>query len=451
MEYDSVNQMKDGRKIEMTSPENVPPMEDPIVIQKKRPENLTPKSTPMTSLAWPCVDPPRLPMGKHEIVVRMQDNREMKISQAESGPPTQDSNWSMKYWEDRNCHPLIYVGDFPYKVLKTTSHNPEVADVQHEADRMFTSMGRTATRTGDWLDMDNTSDTDSVAELEYNTWDVARAWEFRNTRGNKDVSLFQDSQIEMNRADESEVDTVIDYDAEQSARTRVSRRWEYQCTPTEFPASDVPPTLVRDPASDGKQSNADNDESTEKCKHEEWIVGIFHSPWTWDNHQYGLRNCGLRIYDIMVFADCLHAENGNYLSHAVCDDCVTLMPLIQFIRALFSDGGDTAGRSGHDSDEDGSPARLLGYLPRCLYWPWSLYGMTQCQEEIKEPFGNGLSHVAMYDGGVWDRQSSATRPVTHAEMVMYPTVIGLWAAVGGSAAKSDWLGALGPAESGSAL
>ena len=59
-------------------------------------------------------------------------------------------------------------------------------------------------------------------------------------------------------------------------------------------------------------------------------------------------------------------ENGNCLSHAVdlCDDSVTLMPLIQFIRALFSDGGDTAGRSahGHDSDEDGSPAGLLGYL-----------------------------------------------------------------------------------------
>ena len=91
--------------------------------------------------------------------------------------------------------------------------------------------------------MENTSDTDSVAELEYNTWDVARAWEFRNAQGNMDVSLFQDSHIEMNRADESEVDTVIGYDAEHSARKRVLRRWEYQCTPTEFPASDVPPTI----------------------------------------------------------------------------------------------------------------------------------------------------------------------------------------------------------------
>ena len=171
-----------------------------------------------------------------------------------------------------------------------TSHNPEAANIQHEADEIFTSTRRTATRTGGWLDMENTSDTNSVAELEYNTWDDARAWEFRNARGNMDVSLFQNSQIEMNRADESEVDTVIGYDAEHSARKRVSRRLEYQCTPTEFPASDVPPTLVRDPASDGKQSNADNDESTEKCKHEEWSVAIFHSPWNWDNHQYGWKN-----------------------------------------------------------------------------------------------------------------------------------------------------------------
>ena len=122
------------------------------------------------------------------------------------------------------------------------------------------------------------------------------------------------------------------------------------------------------------------------------------------------------------------------------------MPLTQFIRALSSDGDDTAGRGGHDSDDDGSPAGLLGYLPWCLYWPWSLHGMTQCQVEIKRPSVNRLSRVMVYDGGLWDMQSSATQPVTHAETVIYPTLIGLRAAVGGSAAKFDWLGALGPAD-----
>ena len=71
--------------------------------------------------------------------------------------------------------------------------------------------------------------------------------------------------------------------------------------------------------------------------------------------------------------------------------------------------------------------------------------MMQCQVEIKGPSANGLSRVVMYDGGLWDMRSSAIQPVTHAETVIYPTVIGLRAAVGGSAAKSDWLGALGPA------
>ena len=516
--------MKDSREIEMTRPESAPPMIEPKVTIKNMLENLASVLILMTSLAWPCVDSPRLPMVKHEIVIRMKDSCEMKMSRPESVPPTQDSNVSMKYWEDRICLPLIYVGDFPYNVLKTTSHNPEAANKQHEADEISTSTGRTATRTGGWLDVENNSDTDT--ELEYKTWDDARAWEFRNARGNMNVSLSQNYRIEMNHEYVSEVDTVLGSDVDYNAMKRASRRWECQCTPADFPPADVPPTLVWKPASDGTRSNVDNDESTEKCKHEEWIDRIFHSPWTcanhqhgwgnsdsmdiadclqpedgngtpadfppadvppalvlkpksditrsniendenpgkgaheeWinqklhspeicDNHQYGWRNSGLQIYDNMDIADCLQPENGNCLSHAVCDDSVALMPLIKFIRALFSDGGDTAGRSGHDSDDDGSPAGLLGYLPRCLYWPWSLHGMTQCQVEIKGKSANG---VVMYDGGLWDMRSSATRPVMHAETVIYPTVIGLRATVGGSAAKSDWLGDLGPAESGSAL
>ena len=102
----------------------------------------------------------------------------------------------MKYWEDRICHPLIYVGDFPQKVLKTTSHNPEAANIQHEADEIYT--GQTATRTGGWLDVEDNSDTDSVAELEYTTWDDAREWEFRNARGIINVSLSHNSRMEMN-------------------------------------------------------------------------------------------------------------------------------------------------------------------------------------------------------------------------------------------------------------
>ena len=78
VEYDRVNQMKDSREIEMTRPERAPPTIDPNVTIKNMLENLTSVSTPMTSLAWSCVDSPRLPMMKHEIVIRMKEVVKLK-------------------------------------------------------------------------------------------------------------------------------------------------------------------------------------------------------------------------------------------------------------------------------------------------------------------------------------------------------------------------------------
>ena len=162
----------------------------------------------------------------------------------------------------------------------------------------------------------------------------------------------------------------------------------------------------------------------------------------------------MQIYDIMDIAewypntmDCLQPEESNCLSHAVCYDSVALMPLIQTNRALFSDGDDTANRTGHDRDDGGSPDGLLGYLPRCLYWPWSLHGMTQCQAKIKGPVVNILTRVIVDDGGLWDIRISVTLPATHAGKELSATVIGRRASVGGSAAPADWPCALGPADS----
>ena len=92
MEYDSVNQMRDGCEIEMTRPENAPPMEDPIMTQKKMPENLTPMSTPMTSLTWPCVDLPRSPTVEYHSANKIRDSHGIEITRPESAPPTIDSN-----------------------------------------------------------------------------------------------------------------------------------------------------------------------------------------------------------------------------------------------------------------------------------------------------------------------------------------------------------------------
>ena len=91
-----VNRTKDSREMNMTLPESAPPTIDPNVSMKNLPENLTPVSTPMTALAWPCVHSPRLLTVKPEIVNRMKDRREMNMTLSESAPPTIDPNVSMK-------------------------------------------------------------------------------------------------------------------------------------------------------------------------------------------------------------------------------------------------------------------------------------------------------------------------------------------------------------------
>ena len=96
MEYDSVNRMRDGREIEMTRPESAPPMEEPIMTQKKMPENLTPMSTPMTSLTWPCVDSQRSPTVEYHNVNKIRDSCGIEITRPESAPPMIDSNVTLK-------------------------------------------------------------------------------------------------------------------------------------------------------------------------------------------------------------------------------------------------------------------------------------------------------------------------------------------------------------------
>ena len=96
VEYDSVNRIKDSRGIEMTRPESTPPMIDSNVTLKNVPENFTPVSTPMTSLAWPCVDSPRWPTVEDDIGSRMKDSRDMEMTMPESKAPTVDPDVTLK-------------------------------------------------------------------------------------------------------------------------------------------------------------------------------------------------------------------------------------------------------------------------------------------------------------------------------------------------------------------
>ena len=96
VKHEIVNRMKDTREMKMTLPENAPPTIDPNATRKNSPEYLTPVSTPMTALAWLCVNSPRLPTLKPEIVDRTMDSRAVNSTQPESSPPTLDPNVSMK-------------------------------------------------------------------------------------------------------------------------------------------------------------------------------------------------------------------------------------------------------------------------------------------------------------------------------------------------------------------
>ena len=161
------------------------------------------------------------------------------------------------------------------------------------------------------------------------------------------------------------------------------------------------------------------------AKHKQSIVAVT-----------GWENSDMQKYDMMDIAewypntmDCLQPEEGNCLLYAVCYDSVVLMPLIRTNRVLFSDGDGTANRTGYDRDDDGSPAGLLDYLPRRLYWPWSLHGMTQCQAKIKGSVVYILKRVILDDGGLWDIRISVTPPATHAGKGLSPAVIGRRASV----------------------
>ena len=145
--------------------------------------------------------------------------------------------------------------------------------------------------------------------------------------------------------------------------------------------------------------------------------------------------------------DCLQTEEVNCLPHAVRYDSVCLMPLIWINMFLFSDGDDTANRTEYDKDYDGSPVGLLGCLPRRLYWPWSLDGMTQYQAKINGPYLDTLPRMTLNDGGRWDVRISITPPATHAGRGPSLALIGRRASVGGSAAPADWPCALSPADS----
>ena len=248
---------------------------------------------------------------KPEIVDRILDSRAVNSTQPESSTPTIDPNVSKMNWEDGVWRLLICADDFPQGVLQINSRNPEAADMQHGADEIST--GRMATRTGCWLDVEDYSDTDSIAELEYKTWDEARAWEFRNARGDTNVNLSHNSRMDMNREYVSDVDTDTDSDTELDYTVTNCALWTCKCccAPADVPPVDVLPEDFK------PVWNSDAD--TEECNHGEWIIRNKQSPWIFANHQHGWENSDRQTHDSMditewypITTDCLQQEEGDW-------------------------------------------------------------------------------------------------------------------------------------------
>ena len=249
-------------------------------------------------------------------------------------------------------------------------------------------------------DMVNNADTDSAAELEHKVWEDACAW---------------------------------------------------KC---QYAPANIPPGLVQNPPTDIIRTHTENDEYPEKFGRGECIDSSLHPPWICSGHQHCWGDGDMQNYDNTAIAglypktmDCLQTE--DCLPHAVCYDSVCLMPLIRINMFLFSDGDDTANTCSieYDKDYDGSPAGLLGCLPRRLYWPWSLDGMAQYQAKINGPYLDILPRMTLNDGGRWDVRISITPPATHARRGPSLALIGRRTSVGGSAAPADWPCALSPADS----
>ena len=107
------------------------------------------------------------------------------------------------------------------------------------------------------------------------------------------------------------------------------------------------------------------------------------------------------------------------------------------------DGDGTVAITGYDGGYDGSPAGLLGCLPRRLFSLWVMNGMTQHQMKINGLDSDILIRRTMDDNGRRGVWISDTPPATLTVKGFSPALIDCRASVGGSEGLADWPCALG--------
>ena len=135
------------------------------------PESLAAMLKSPTVFEWPYVNSSPLSTLNPGIVNQTDVTFDMNTDPPESSAPMINSDLMVVDWEDIFYRRPRYCG------LNTDSSEPDVWKRMDTADLVY--MCRTVAQDERWSDTDDNSDTDSVAELEYNTWDDTCAWECR--------------------------------------------------------------------------------------------------------------------------------------------------------------------------------------------------------------------------------------------------------------------------------
>ena len=249
------------------------------------------------------------------------------------------------------------------------------------------------------FDTGDNSDTGSVTELEWNTWDDACACEFRSASGN------------------------------------------------------LPPELDLNPPAELLRSNSyytDDDGSPEGLGHGGYVDGGIYPPRLCLWQQPSLWDSGIRNDDSMIIQRLnhkltiyWHIDDMDSPSPAVCYDCMCLISLTWTMMSLSYDGDGTVKWTGHDGAYDCSPAEILGCLPRCLCLPWVMDEMTQYLTKINRLDLDMMFSKTMYAGGRRCVCTSDTPPEACSVAGFSLALIGRRASVGGSVGLADWPCVLG--------
>ena len=251
------------------------------------------------------------------------------------------------------------------------------------------------------VDLDDTdydSDTDSIAELEFYTWDDACVWEFRNT-------------------------------------------------PEVFP-----PEIIQYSPAEGiwhKHSSADDDKYPEKLGHvgyadSDTVSHHGHIGQQENREESEMRNTsGLniqRLYHKLT-------NEMDYPPSVVCYDWKHVMLLIRIMMSLSHDGDRRMNETEHDEAYDCLTSGILGCLPRCLCWPWVIEGVTQHLTEINGQ-GSDVVLVETIHGGVRRGVCTSDTPAEACPVAGRSlTLIGRRASLGGSVVNADWLHAIDAGDS----